>query len=161
MAATLTTEEVYSAFHGTAAEGKTFYHGHTYAGNPLGSAVALANLRVFDDERTLENLPPKVDRLAARLAEAARLPHVGDVRQKGLIAAIELVEDVGSKATFAWDRQVGAKVCRRARDSGLLIRPLGDVIVVMPPLSISSEEIDWMLDRVMASIREVVAGVAI
>ena len=71
LAATLTTEEVYSAFYGTAAEGKTFYHGHTYAGNPLGAAVALANLRVFDDERTLERLAPKVARLAARLAEVA------------------------------------------------------------------------------------------
>ena len=155
LAATLTTEEIYSAFHATAAEGKTFYHGHTFAGNPLGSAVALANLRVFDEERTLENLTPKVERLETRLAEVAELPHVGNVRQKGLMAGIELVEDRATKAPFPWASQVGAKVCRKARTSGLLIRPLGDVIVVMPPLSISLEELDWMIDVVVASIPDV------
>jgi adenosylmethionine-8-amino-7-oxononanoate aminotransferase len=159
LAATLTTEEVHSAFFGTASEGKTFYHGHTYAGNPLGAAVALANLRIFDEERTLERLVPKVARLEAKLAEVARLPHVGDVRQKGLIAGIELVEDVSTKEPFPWDRQTGARVCRRARDFGLLIRPLGDVIVVMPPISITEEEIDWLIDRVIQSIRDVVGGI--
>jgi adenosylmethionine---8-amino-7-oxononanoate aminotransferase len=158
LAATLTTEEVHSAFYGTASEGKTFYHGHTYAGNPLGAAVALANLRIFDEERTLERLVPKIARLEARLAEVARLPHVGDVRQKGLIAGIELVSDVSTKEPFPWDEQTGARVCRRARESGLLIRPLGDVIVVMPPLSITAEEIDWLIDRVIQSIRDVVCG---
>ncbi len=93
LAATLTTEEVYSAFHATAAEGKTFFHGHTYAGNPLGAAVALASLRVFDEEETLEGLKPKIARLKSRLAEVANLPHVGDIRQKGLLAGIELVID--------------------------------------------------------------------
>ena len=111
LAATLTTEEVYSAFHATAAEGKTFFHGHTFAGNPLGSAVALASLRVFDDERTLERLAPKVERLEARLADLLNLPHVGNVRQKGLIAGIELVEDRATSAPFPWESQVGAKVC--------------------------------------------------
>ncbi len=154
LAATLTTEEVYSAFHGTAAEGKTFFHGHTYAGNPLGSAVALASLRVFDEERTLERLGPKIAHLKARLAEVAGMPHVGDVRQKGLLAGIELVLDKATRAPFPADRQVGAKVCRRARSHGLLLRPLVDVIVLMPPLSIEIEEIDFLVDGVVASIRE-------
>lgn len=158
LAATLTTEEVHAAFYGTAAEAKTFYHGHTYAGNPLGCAAALANLGVFDDERTLERLAPKVARLVDRLAEVARLPHVGDVRQKGLIAGIELVRDVATKEPFAWDLQTGARVCRRARDLGLLLRPLGDVLVVMPPLSITVEELDWLIDRLIESIRDVVGG---
>jgi adenosylmethionine-8-amino-7-oxononanoate aminotransferase len=156
LAATLTTEEVYSAFHGTAAEGKTFFHGHTFAGNPLGSAVALANLRVFDEERTLERLAPKVARLEARLAEVARLDAVGDVRQQGLIAGIELVQDRATRAPFPWASQVGAKVCLRARKSGLLIRPLVDVIVIMPPLSIAIDELDWMIDVVVASIRDTI-----
>lgn len=156
LAATLTTDEVHSAFFGTAAEGKTFYHGHTFAGNPLGAAVALANLKVFDDERTLERLGPKVERLASRLDRVARLPHVGDVRRCGLIAGIELVEDVATKAPFPWARQVGARVCRRAQDLGLLIRPLGDVVVVMPPLSITIEELDGLMDRVERSILDVV-----
>ncbi len=157
LAATLTTDEVYAAFRGTAAEGKTFFHGHTYAGNPLGAAVALASLRVFDDEATLDHLPPKVARLEARLAEVAAQAHVGDVRQKGLIGAVELVADVATKEPFPIARQVGARVCRRARDSGLLIRPLGDVIVIIPPLTITVEELDGMLDVVAASIRDVVA----
>ena len=157
MAATLTTEEICSAFRGNAADGKTFFHGHTYAGNPLGAAVSLASLRVFDDERTLENLTPKVAHLAARLAEVAALPHVGDVRQKGLIAGIELVADVATKAEYPWTRQVGARVCRRARSLGVLLRPLVDVIVLMPPLSISIGQIDELVDAVVDCIRAVVA----
>jgi adenosylmethionine---8-amino-7-oxononanoate aminotransferase len=155
LAATMTTEEVYSAFHGTASEGKTFFHGHTFAGNPLGSAVALANLRVFDDERTLEGLPPKVERLRDRLAELASWPHVGDVRQKSLIAGIELVEDKATKAPFPWESQVGVRVCLDCRSSGLLIRPLGDVIVIMPPLTISVEQLDEMMDVVRISIARI------
>jgi adenosylmethionine-8-amino-7-oxononanoate aminotransferase len=155
LAATLTTEEIYSAFHGTAAEGKTFYHGHTFAGNPLGAAVALANLQVFDDEQTIERLQPKIRRLQERLLPVAELPSVGNVRQKGLIAGIELVADKATQEPFPWTSQVGAKVCLEARRAGLLIRPLGDVIVVMPPLSIEVEELDWMIDVIVASIQEV------
>ena len=155
MAATLTTEEVYSAFFATAAEGKTFYHGHTYCGNPLGAAVALASLDVFEGERTLANLPPKVALLRDRLRGFAGLPHVGDCRQCGLIAGIELVADKATKAPFPWEDQVGARACRRARDFGLLIRPLGDVLVVMPPLAITLGELSGMLDVMETCIREV------
>jgi adenosylmethionine-8-amino-7-oxononanoate aminotransferase len=158
MAATLTTDTIYDAFRGSAADGKTFFHGHTYAGNPLGAAVALASLRVFDEEQTLGQLPAKVDRLKTRLAEVANLPHVGDIRQRGLIGGIELVEDVATRTPFPWSSQVGARVCLKAREFGLLIRPLGDVIVVMPPLSISVEELDWMVDAVVSSIRAVVGN---
>jgi adenosylmethionine-8-amino-7-oxononanoate aminotransferase len=155
LAATLATEEVFRAFYGTAADGKTFYHGHTYGGNPLGAAAALATLRVFDEERTLEALRPKVTRLAERLDGIARRPHVGDVRQSGLIGAVELVADRATKTPFEPSRQVGARVCLRARDFGLLIRPLGDVLVLMPPLSITVEQLDGMLDVVAACLEEV------
>ncbi len=157
LAATMTTEEVYSAFFATAADGKTFYHGHTYCGNPLGAAVALANLRVFDEERTLEGLPPKVERLREKLAAIRELPLVGDVRQCGLIGGIELVADKSSQTSFPWAEQVGARVCRWARSRGLLIRPLGDVLVVMPPLAISVEQIDEMLEVMADGIRAVAA----
>ncbi len=153
LAATLTTDEVYSAFYGRAADGKTFYHGHTYSGNPLGAAVGLASLRVFDDEKTLENLRPKIDRLAARLADFARLKHVGDVRQRGLLAGIELVADRSSKTPFDPTQETGVRVCRLARESGLLIRPLGDVLVIMPPLAITSEQLDWMVDVMIRCTR--------
>jgi adenosylmethionine---8-amino-7-oxononanoate aminotransferase len=155
MAATLTTEEIHAAFFATAAEGKTFFHGHTYGGNPLGAAVALASLRVFDDEATLERLGPKADRLARRLEELAALPHVGDVRRRGLMAGVELVADKASKAPYPWSAQVGARVCALARESGLLIRPLGDVLVVMPPLSITVEQLDEMLDVMIDCVRRI------
>jgi adenosylmethionine-8-amino-7-oxononanoate aminotransferase len=155
MAATLTTEEVYSAFYGHAADGKTFFHGHTYGGHPLGAAVALASLKVFDDEETLPRLAPKIARLTERLAEFSALSHVGDVRQRGLIAGIELVADKASKTPYAWSEQVGARVCARARDFGLLIRPLGDVLVVMPPLAIHLEQLDVMIDVMIDCVRSV------
>ena len=158
LAATLSTEEVYSAFHGTAAEGKTFYHGHTYGGNPLGAAVALANLRIFDEEKTLEQLKSKIARLSDRLDEFATLRHVGNVRQRGLIAGVELVADRVGKTPFPSSEQVGARVCQRARDFGLLIRPLGDVLVIMPPLSISLPELDEMLDVMIRCVRFVTEG---
>ena len=160
LAATLTTEEVRSAFLGTALDGKTFCHGHTYGGNPLGAAVALATLRVFDDESTLDVLPAKIARLSQRLEEFARQPHVGDVRQRGLIAGIELVADVARRTPFEWSEQVGARVCQKARQRGLLIRPLGDVLVVMPPLSITVAQLDGMIDVMMQCTAEVLREVS-
>ena len=157
MAATLTTERVYSAFFATAAEGKSFQHGHTFGGNPLGAAASLASLRVFEDEKTLERLAPLMDLLSRRLEEFAELPNVGDVRQCGLIAGIELVRDGASKAPFPPEYQLGARVCRRARSHGLLIRPLGDVLVVMPPLAITESQLEEMLDAMLLSIREEIA----
>lgn len=154
LAATLTTEKVHAAFLASAAEGKTFMHGHTYGGNPLGSAVALASLRVFDEENTLTGLPPKIAYLGRRLGMFAELPHVGDVRQCGLIAGIELVADRESKTPYAMSEQVGARVCRRARDQGVLARPLGDVLVVMPPLAITIEQLGELLDVLERCIRE-------
>lgn len=158
LAATLTTEAVYSAYVGTPREPKTFYHGHTYGGNPLGAAVALANLRLFDEERTLEALPPKVEHLSRRLAEFAGLRYVGDVRQRGLIAGIELVADKPSKTPYDAAEQVGPRVCRMARDSGLLVRPLGDVLVIMPPLVITVDQLDRMMDVLLRCTREVTEG---
>ncbi len=158
LAATLTTEEVYDAFRGTASDGKTFYHGHTYGGNPLGAAVALATLQVFEDERTLLNLKPKIERLSARLEEMNALLHVGNVRQCGLIAGVELVADVRAKTPYDGSKQVGAKVCLQARERGLIVRPLGDTLVIMPPLSISREELDWMMDVMIGCTRMVTEG---
>lgn len=156
LAATLTTERVYSAFFATAAEDKTFQHGHTYGGNPLGAAVALANLRVFEEEQTLEGVRAKSAHLSARLEAFRELECVGDIRQRGLIAAIELVADRATKRPFAPALQVGAKVCRRARDRGLLIRPIGDVLIIMPPLSITIDEIDMMVDVMFDCLRDVI-----
>jgi adenosylmethionine---8-amino-7-oxononanoate aminotransferase len=158
LAATLTTDQVYAAFHGSALDGKTFYHGHTYGGNPLGAAVALASLQLVDEEHTLDALKPKTARFAARLAEFCALRHVGDVRQRGLIAGIELVADRSSRTPFEPSAQVGARICQMARESGLLVRPLGDVLVVMPPLSITLDQLDWMMDVMIRCTQKVTEG---
>ncbi len=157
LAATMTTERIHSAFFGHAADGKTFYHGHTYGGNPLGAAVALATLRVFEDENTLTNLEPKIAQLSRWLERMSNHTHVGDVRQRGMIAGVELVQDKATKQSFAWDRQFGAEVCRRARGMGLLIRPLGDVLVIMPPLSITHEQLDTMLATIETCLNAALA----
>ncbi len=155
LAATLTTEEVFAAFLGRPEEGKTFYHGHTYTGNPLAAAVALANLDLMERSRLLEELPAKVERLRSHLGRLAELPCVGDVRQCGLMAGVELVADRASKRPFPSERRVGAAVCRRARDQGVLLRPLGDVLVVMPPLTIPLSLLDRLLNVLYNSVQSV------
>ena len=154
LAATLTTDEIWQAFLGTYAQGKTFFHGHTYGGNPLGAAVALATLDVFEEEQTLAHLPQKVARLGDHLQRIGKLPHVGHVRQCGLIAGIELVRDPQTKQSYPWQDKHGQRVCDHARGEGVLLRPLGDVIVVMPPLAVSLEQLDKIAGAVERGIRE-------
>jgi adenosylmethionine-8-amino-7-oxononanoate aminotransferase len=136
LAATLTTDRVWQAFLGPPEAGRTFNHGHTYTGNPLGAAVALANLDLLEAPTGLPALPEKITRFHEILDRLRELPHVGDIRHRGLMAGIELVRDRRSKERFAQHLRVGAEVCRQARRQGLLLRPLGDVVVVMPPLAI-------------------------
>jgi adenosylmethionine---8-amino-7-oxononanoate aminotransferase len=157
VAATLTTDEIWNAFLGARAEGKTFYHGHTYGGNPLGAAAALATLDVFEEERTLESLQPKMARLDEHLARIARLPHVGDVRRCGMIAAVELVQDVATKEPYPWLERRGQRVCDHALTEGVWLRPLGDVIVILPPLAISLDQIDQMMGAIERGIVAVVS----
>jgi adenosylmethionine-8-amino-7-oxononanoate aminotransferase len=152
LAATLATEEIYQAFLGTYAESKTFFHGHTYGGNPLGAAAALACLDIFEEEKTLKRLQPKIARLAEHLARIGQLPHVGHVRQCGMIGAIELVRDKETKEPYPWEEKRGLKVCDYARTEGVLLRPLGNVIVIMPPLSITLEQLDKILRAVERGI---------
>ena len=152
MAATLATDEIWQAFLGTYSESKTFYHGHTYGGNPLGAAAALATLDVFEEERTLETLPAKMQRLDEHFARIARLPHVGDVRRRGMIAAVELVQDVASKEPYPWQERRGLRVCDHALTEGVWIRPLGNVVVILPPLAILLDEIDRMMGAIERGI---------
>ncbi|MGD0654064.1 MAG: adenosylmethionine--8-amino-7-oxononanoate transaminase [Thermoguttaceae bacterium] len=156
LAATIATEEIYQAFLGTYAESKTFFHGHTYGGNPLGAAAALACLDIFEEEKTLKRLQPKIARLAEHLARLGQLPHVGHVRQCGLIGALELVRDKATKAPYPWEEKRGLKVCDYARTEGVLLRPLGNVIVIMPPLSITLAQLDKILGVVEQGIAEVI-----
>jgi adenosylmethionine-8-amino-7-oxononanoate aminotransferase len=142
LAATLTTDEVYNAFLGPADAGRTFYHGHTYTGNPLGAAAALASLDLLTAPTGLPALPAKVERLRAHLNRLRDLPIVGDVRQKGLMAGIELVKDKETRRPFSPAQRMGARACRLMREQGVLLRPLGDVVVVMPPLAIDVNLLD-------------------
>src|SRR5690242_218008 len=145
LAATVTTEEIYAGFLGSYEEFRTFFHGHTYTGNPLACAAALANLDVFEQERTIERLQPKLELLGARLAEIEAMPQVAEVRWRGFMVGIDL---------GAHDRslRMGHQVTLAARERGAIVRPLGDTIVLVPPLSISEGDLTTLLDIVAASI---------
>jgi len=156
LAATLTTEEIFSVFLGEYREFKTFFHGHTYTGNPLGCAVALASLELFERDRIIEQMQPKGAYLRRRLNdEFLQLAHVSDVRQWGFMIGIEMVEDKNSRKSYAPEKRIGHKVILQARKRGVIVRPLGDVIVLMPPLTMADAELKMLLDVVYDSIRAV------
>ncbi len=156
LAATLTTEEIFSAFVGEYREFKTFFHGHTYTGNPLGCAAAIANLELFAREDIVASMQPKVAYLEKRLADDfLPLPHVSDVRQWGFMVGIELAQDKTSRRSYLPEIRMGYKVILEARKHGVMIRPLGDVIVLMPPLTIHETELRMLLDVAYGSIRAV------
>lgn len=158
LAATLTTEEVYGAFLGDYQELKTFFHGHSYTGNPLACSAALASLEIFEKDHTLEKLKEKVRFLEEKLQPFLDLPHVGEVRQKGFMVGIELVKDRNSKESYPLGEKVGIKVIQEARKRGLIIRPLGDVIVIMPPLNISCENLERLIEIVFDSIVKITSS---
>ena len=155
LAATLTTEEIFDAFLGDYGEFKTFFHGHSYTGNQLGCAAALANLQVFEEEQTLKALKPKIERLHAGLDAMSSLPHVGDVRHIGMIGGIELFQDVAAKKPFPLTDRMGIKVCGEMRQRGVLTRPIGNTIVLMPPYCIRGEQLDHVLSVLAESVQSV------
>jgi adenosylmethionine-8-amino-7-oxononanoate aminotransferase len=155
LAATVTVDKVYSAFLGAYAELKTFFHGHTFTGNPLACSVALKSLDLFKQDNLLATLQQKIARLKKRLEDFKDLPHVGDIRQCGLAAGIELVENKENGAPYPWEDRIGIRACLEARKRGVFSRPLGNTIVVFPPLVISDSELDLLLDVLMESIRSV------
>lgn len=157
LAATLTTERVFQAFLGTYEEMKTFFYGHSYTGNPVGCAAALASLEVFREERTLEQMQPKIALLGELLAELKR-EHprwIGDIRQCGLIAGIDVVADGESGRAFPWQAQTGHRVCLAAREFGLLTRPVRDTVVLMPPLCITGAQLRAAVQAVGRAIEKV------
>jgi adenosylmethionine-8-amino-7-oxononanoate aminotransferase len=142
IAATLTTKKIFNAFLGKPEEQKTFFHGHTYTGNPLGCAAALANLEIFRKEKTIQKLQPKIKLLKERLKAFTKLKHVREIRQCGFMIGIEL-------------KTAGHPVILEARKRGAILRPLGNVIVLMPPLSISKRELIRLLYITYLSIKTV------
>ena len=152
LAATVTSEKIYGAFMGEYAELKTFFHGHTFTGNPLACAVALKSLDLFESDRLLETMQPRIIRLGERLADCTCLPHVGDIRQCGLAAGIELVEDKATKRAYPWEHKMGIRVCLEARKRGVFSRPLGNTVVIFPPLVISADELELLMDGIEQAI---------
>lgn len=157
LAATLTTKDVFNGFLADYSEKKTFFHGHTYTGNPIACQAAIANLRLFRKRNFFKLLNEKIEFLKTALKRFETLEHVGDIRQKGFMAGIELVKDKADKIPYSWEEKIGIRVIQDIRKSGIILRPLGDVIVLMPPLSISQQELTYLLDRTYNSIETVTA----
>jgi adenosylmethionine-8-amino-7-oxononanoate aminotransferase len=154
VAATLTSQAVFDAFRGEAHQGKTFYHGHTFTGNALGCAAAVASIDLIHSSGLLERLPAKVAYLAGRLSELAQHPNVADIRQCGMMVGIELAAGREPFEPFDSRRLVGAAVCKAARGRGLIIRPLGDVVVLMPAPAMDAATLERMTDAVIETICE-------
>lgn len=153
MAATVARPRIFEAFLGDAPENRQFFHGHTFGGNPLAAAAALASLDLFESDDTVA----RVDCVAGRLRDGIRPlddhPNVGDIRGRGLMFGVEIVEDREAKRPFASERQIGRRICEAAIDRGLWIRPLGDVLVLMPPPVIDDETLDRMSGVVVEAVQ--------
>lgn len=155
LSATLCSEEIFNAFLGEYAEGKAFYHGHTYTGNQLAARAACASIDLFEKENIIERIQAIIDELTKAQEAFYALKHVGEVRQAGLMVGIELVEDKTTKKRYDASARIGGRVTDAARKRGLIIRPLGDVIVLMPPLSITVQEIKTLISITGESIKEI------
>jgi len=162
LAATLTTQAIFDAFLGRVEEFKTFYHGHTYTGNALACAAGLASLDLFEKNHVLNKMPEKTDLMFVALEDIRALPFVGDVRQCGMMAGIELVKDKTTKESFEYKHTVGAKLCAAMRPKGVMLRPLGDVIVLMPAPAMDRMTLTKLLavvcDSIQNDLPEIVKG---
>jgi adenosylmethionine-8-amino-7-oxononanoate aminotransferase len=158
LAATLATDEIYNAFLAPPEEGKTFFHGHTYTGNALACAAALTSLRLIDENQVVDNVRANAQRIAARLSAIKSSPFVGDIRQKGTMIGIELVRDRTTADPFPAAQRMGHQVTLAARKRGVILRPLGDVVVLMPAPAMPADLIDRLCDVAIESIEEATAA---
>ena len=156
MAATLFTQEIYDGFLGNYRDNKTFFHGHTYTGNQLASACAVKSLEMFKKYDLLNKIKPTTARFNELLKDFWTLENVGDIRSIGLMAGIELVKDKNAKEPFSAEERIGYKVVLNARERGVIIRPLGDIIVVMPPLVIDGKTLDTLMSAIYDSVKAAV-----
>ena len=155
MAATLTTQRVFDAFLGEYEEFKTFFHGHSFTGNQLGAAAAMASLEILQSEKSVRQRSQLQKNLQEELQSLWSLPNVGDVRQVGLVAGIELVENWRTRKPFALRERAGIRVCETMAKRGVLTRPVGNVIVLMPPYCTTREQ----LQKMVSALREAVKAV--
>jgi len=155
MAATLTTQAVFDAFLGKYEEFKTFFHGHSFTGNQLGAAASLASLELLQTEKSLRQRGQLQSNLQAALASLWNLPQVGDIRQAGLVAGIELVKDWRTREPFALRDRAGIRVCEAMARHGVLTRPVGNVIVLIPPYCTTKTQVHKMVEALTQGIGEV------
>jgi len=155
LAATLTTEKIYKKFLGPYEELNAFFHGHTYTGNPLGCAAAIANLDLFKKRKTIEKVKKSATLMAKLLEPLKKCGHVGDIRQHGLMAGIELVKNKKTKTRFAMVERVGYKISMETRKVGVITRPIGDTMIIMPPFSIKAGE----LRKIVTSVHNAIVKV--
>jgi adenosylmethionine-8-amino-7-oxononanoate aminotransferase len=157
LSAVIARDPVYDAFLGEPTSNRTLFHGHTYTGNQLCCAAGLANLRLFDERNVVAVARERGLEMSSLLEEVGDMEHVGDVRQRGLMAGIELVADRAARAPFPAHDRVAWNVCLRLRRRGILLRPLGDVLVLMPPLSITPDELRLLIEGVATEIEAIPA----
>ena len=155
LAATITTDKIYNAFYDDFSTLKTFYHGHSFTGNPLACAVAVENLKIMEEEKIIEKLQPKIEYLKKSLKIFESLEHAGDIRQTGMIGAVEMVKDKKTKEPYAFEERMGHRVFLDAMKRGAILRPIGNVIYFMPPLIITEAQIDELLKIAYDSIKTV------
>ncbi|ADG13259.1 Adenosylmethionine--8-amino-7-oxononanoate transaminase [Methanocaldococcus infernus ME] len=154
LAATLTTEEIFNEFLGEYGEAKHFYHGHTYTGNQILCSAALANLEIFEKERVLEKLKPKIKLIWEELERLKELEHVGDIRGRGFMIGIELVKNKETKEPYLYGYKAGFRVAKELLKRGIYMRPIGNVVILVPPLSITEEEIKYLCSSLYESIKK-------
>jgi len=155
LSATITTDDIFNTFLGEHEELKAFFHGHSYSGNPLSCSAAIANLDIFEEERTIIKAKKVIKVFENELKEFSGLKHVSSIRNKGLMAGIDLQRDPQNDVSYKLKDRIGKKVCDQAKSEGVLIRPLGDTIVIMPPVSIKEKELKKLTKSIYKSIKEV------
>lgn len=155
LAATITTDKIYNAFYDDFSELKTFYHGHSFTGNPIACAIAVENLKIMEEEKVIENLQPKIAKLQECIKQFQKLQHVGDIRHIGMVGAIEVVKDKKTKEPYSFNERIGHKVFLEAMKNGALLRPIGNVIYFLPPLIITEEEIEKLTKIAYNAIKTV------
>ena len=152
LSAAIASPEIYQAFLGTAVSGRAFYHGHTYGGNQLCTAAAVATLDILSEEFAQDDFELRKEKLKCILQTLLEHPHVCEVRQKGLIAAVELTPQPGKLEPYPSELRIGARICETAKELGLWLRPLRDTLVIMPPLNIQVDELEFMGNALLQSI---------
>lgn len=155
LAATITTHKIYNAFYDDFSKLKTFYHGHSFTGNPIASAIAVETLKIMEKEKIIENLKPKIEKLKMSLEKFKELKHVGDIRHIGMIGAVEMVKDKVTKEPYTFSERIGHQVFKEAMKNGALLRPIGNVIYFMPPYVINEEEIEILTKIAYNAIKKV------